>query len=80
MDTTITRWGNSLAVRIPHHLAKEINITEGSEVVLTIADGNLLMQPKTRRKYSLDELVQAITPENLHREMDSGSATGNEVW
>jgi antitoxin MazE len=39
-----------------------------------------VVKPKIRRRYSLDELVNAITPENLHGEIDSGAAVGNEFW
>ena len=33
-----------------------------------------------KQHYSLEELVETITPENLHTEIDSGVAVGNEVW
>jgi antitoxin MazE len=33
-----------------------------------------------KQQYSLEELVEAITPENLHTEIDSGVAVGKEVW
>ena len=33
-----------------------------------------------KQHYSLDELIEAITPENLHNEIDSGGAVGNQVW
>ncbi len=80
MVATIAKWGNSLAVRIPQHLAKEINLAEGSQVQFLLIDGKLIIEPITRRRYSLEELVEAITPENLHNEIDSGFAVGNEVW
>jgi antitoxin MazE len=80
MATTIAKWGNSLAIRIPQNLAKEINLTEGSEVELVLIDGNLVIKPRTRHRYSLQDLIEAITPENLHHEMDSGVAVGNEIW
>lgn len=80
MAATIAKWGNSLAVRIPHHLAKQIQLNEGVEVDLTVVDGNLVIKPRTRKRYSLDELVSAITPENVHAEVDSGAAVGHEVW
>ncbi|MFB2916866.1 MULTISPECIES: AbrB/MazE/SpoVT family DNA-binding domain-containing protein [Aerosakkonema] len=79
MVATIAKWGNSLAVRIPQHLAKEINLTEGSQVEFVLIDGKLTIEPVTRRRYSLEELIEAIAPENLHNEIDSGIAVGNEV-
>jgi len=33
-----------------------------------------------KQHYSLEELVETITPENIHNEIDSGGAVGNEVW
>ncbi|MBD1830375.1 MULTISPECIES: hypothetical protein [Microcoleus] len=39
-----------------------------------------IIEPIVRRRYSLEELVGAIAPENIHNEIDSGGAVGNEVW
>jgi antitoxin MazE len=80
MVATVAKWGNSLAVRIPQYLVKEIQLTEGAEVDLVVIDGNLVIKPRSRKRYSLEELIAAITPENLHSEVKTGSAVGNEVW
>ncbi|MEG3904588.1 AbrB/MazE/SpoVT family DNA-binding domain-containing protein [Microcoleus sp. B4-C5] len=80
MVATIAKWGNSLAIRIPQNLAKEINLAEGSEVKLVLIDGKLTIEPIVRRRYSLEDLIEAMTPENLHNEIDTGVAVGNEVW
>lgn len=80
MVATVARWGNSLAVRIPQHVVKEIQLSEGTEVDLLIIDGNLVIKPLSHRRYSLEELVSAITSENLHSEIESGSAVRNEAW
>ena len=80
MVATVAKWGNSLAVRIPQNLAKEINLAEGAEIDISVVDGTLVIKPRNRKRYSLDELIKEITPENLHAEIDSGIAVGNEVW
>ncbi len=80
MVATVARWGNSLAIRLPQHLVKEIQLTEGVEVDLVVVDGNLVIKPRIRKRYSLEDLVSAITPENLHTEVESGIAMGNEAW
>lgn len=80
MLSTIARWGNSLAIRIPQHLLKEMQVSEGTEVDLAVVDGNLVIKPNIRKRYSLEELVAAITPENLHTEVETGAALGNEAW
>lgn len=80
MVATIAKWGNSLAIRIPQNLAKEIHLAEGVEIDLAVVDGTLVIKPRSRKRYSLDELIEGITPENIHTEIDSGIAVGNEVW
>jgi antitoxin MazE len=75
----VTRWGNSLAVRIPKALAEQTGIEDGSEVELSVADGALTMRPKAR-SYSLEELLEQVTPENRHDEIDWGETQGKEVW
>jgi antitoxin MazE len=80
MVATVAKWGNSLALRIPQHIAKKIQLTEGAEVDLVVIDGNLVIKPRLRKRYSLEELVDAITPENLHSEVETEVAVGNEAW
>jgi antitoxin MazE len=75
----VTRWGNSLAVRIPKALAEQANIGEGSEVELRVADGVLTVRSRCR-SYRVEELVDRITAENRHDEVDWGPPAGKEVW
>ncbi|MGG6267403.1 AbrB/MazE/SpoVT family DNA-binding domain-containing protein [Leptolyngbya sp. AN03gr2] len=80
MASTVAKWGNSLAIRIPQNLAKELQISEGAEIEISAIDGNLVVKPRKRKGYSLDELLEGITPENLHAAVDFGEPVGNEVW
>jgi len=80
MVTTISKWGNSLAVRIPQQFARDIDLAEGTEIEFSIIDGTLVIKPQRRKRYSLTELVEEITPENLHSPVDDGDAVGNEAW
>jgi antitoxin MazE len=80
MVTTIAKWGDSLAVRLPQHLIGELQFAEGVEVDLVVVDGQLVVKPRIQGGYSLEDLVAAITPENCHAEVESGVAVGNEVW
>ncbi len=80
MVGNVAKWGNSLAVRIPQHLAKEIGLSDGAEVEIGLSDGNLTIKPRKQKQYSLDELIAGITPTNRHREIDTGISVGEEVW
>jgi antitoxin MazE len=79
MQTQIGKWGNSLAVRLPSTYAKDLGLTEGMDVDVSVVNGGLLLSPP-KKQYSLDELIAQITPENLHEETDWGPAVGRETW
>ena len=77
--TRVTRWGNSLAVRIPRQAARKLGLTEGSEVCVTVKDQSLAIR-RVRRISTLDELLDGVTPENAGGEIDSGPPVGREAW
>jgi len=78
-ETKVSKWGNSLAVRIPQGIAKQARIAEGDSLALALQrDGSILLR-STRRRYGLSELVSRITPGNRHRETELGSAGGRGV-
>jgi antitoxin component of MazEF toxin-antitoxin module len=35
---------------------------------------------RKRRRYTLEQLIRAITEENRQGEVDSGQPLGNEIW
>ena len=80
MRAQIQQWGQSLALKIPSAYATETALSSGSEVDVTVEDGRLGITPSTKPRYTLEELVAGITPENRHAEIDTGPAVGNEVW
>ena len=79
MKTRISKWGNSLAVRLPKPFTDELGLVEGSDVELTVRNGQLILVA-AGREYALEELVDGITTENRHRETDWGRPRGREVW
>ncbi len=79
MLTKVQKWGNSLAVRIPAAFAKEIGLYPDTEVELKLEDDRLIIVPNNRKK-QLEKLLEQITPENLHSEVDWGKKSGKEEW
>lgn len=80
MRARVQRWGNSLALRIPRAFATETELESGSEVELTLDEGRLVITPVSSTVYRLEDLLGRISPENMHREFDTGPATGIEAW
>jgi len=54
-------------------------LDEGSKVEVKVSGRNLVLSPASR-EYSLNELVEGITPKNRHTETDWGSPVGGESW
>ena len=80
MKTRVQKWGNSLALRIPKPFAIEVGLERNSPVDVSVVDGQLIIAPAAEPAVPLQELLAQITEENLHGEVDTGLATGQEAW
>jgi antitoxin MazE len=79
--TKVSQWGNSLAIRLPQALVAELAIERGADVELHVEnDGFRVTIPSLPKKFTLEELLAGVTPENVHSEIDWGKAQGKEVW
>jgi antitoxin MazE len=71
----VKKWGNSLALRIPVHLAQQLNLQENTELDCTVADGILMVRPAAAPGfYTLKQLLDQVIPEHIHAETDTGAA------
>lgn len=80
MESTVQRWGNSLALRIPSAVAKGIHLQQGAVVSVAVVQGKMVVEPLGKRAYSLARLLKGVTKENRHCEQDFGGPVGREVW
>jgi antitoxin MazE len=80
MKSSMQRWGNSLAVRIPKSFAVEIGVEQGSPIEISLQDGRLLISPVPAPRLNLEDLLDAITEENRHPEVEVKGRLGKEAW
>ena len=85
MKIAFLKWGNSLALRVPKAFAQEIGASVGKAATMQVRDGKLVIEiakprPRRARRYTLEQLVADITPENRHGGIEWGPPVGNEVW
>ena len=80
MRTTVKKWGNSAAVRIPATILEAADIRIEDLVDISEKGSKIILKPVRSKGYDLDELVDRITPKNLHEAVDSGSPQGKESW
>lgn len=79
MLTKVQKWGNSLALRIPKAFALDAQLENDSFVEISFIDGQIIIKPISAPSWSLDELLAGINKNNIHHEVDTGFAIGNEV-
>lgn len=77
MQARIQKWGNSLGLRIPVGLAKQLQLHSGSPVTIEIEDGRIVIQSP---KYDLDTMLKGINTKNMHHQMLDDEQRGNEEW
>lgn len=76
----LARWGNSLAVRIPRSVAEVARLREGDAVAMSVAkDGAVTIRP-TRKRLTLDQLMEGFDRKTRHGETDWGAPQGKETW
>jgi antitoxin MazE len=69
MQARVSKWGNSLAIRLPQAAVKSLRVHEGEQVELSIK-GDRLEIRATRPRYRLADLIGEITPDNQPEAMD----------
>lgn len=78
MKVRITKWGNSLGIRLPKLFAMHLGVDAGREVDVEFKENSVVITHEP--ELSLDALLHKITPDNIHNETGIGSAQGKEIW
>ena len=66
MKTSVQKWGNSLAVRIPKSFAEDLGFRNNSSVDMSLEEGAIVIKPDRAGDWSLDALLSEVTDENIH--------------
>jgi antitoxin MazE len=78
VQVQISRWGNSLGLRVPRDIAARVGLTEGARVDVEASDDGRIIITRSRRRFSLEELLVKMTPEREHSLEDDGPI-GDEI-
>ena len=77
MQVILSRWGNSLGVRVPKELAARVGLSEGARVDIS-QEGDRLVVSAARPVYRLSEILAGMTPEAMHEAFEWGPDRGRE--
>jgi len=79
METTVQKWGNSLAIRIPGSYAKSLRLQKGVSVNLIEEENRLVIIPG-KSSLKLKDLLSKINDDNIHKEEFAEGPVGKEIW
>ena len=80
MDGVVKKWGNSAAVRIPASVLAAAHLELDQAVDVREERGRIVIEPKRQQAFTLAELVDGITADNVHATIDTGAPAGCEAW
>ena len=79
MRVIVKKWGNSASVRIPSAVMQAARISLDTPVDVREEDGRIIIEPERDTEFELEELVDRMTEDNLHSEIDTGDPIGREA-
>jgi antitoxin ChpS len=81
--TTLRKVGGSVMLAVPPAILDLLNLRAGAEVGVSVADGKLVIEPATKKRYTLDELLAQCDPNAdasaEDREWLDGGPQGSEL-
>ncbi len=63
MEVTLNKWGNSMGIRIPNSLIKQLDLKENMLLKINAIKNKLVIEKKEK---SIESLCEKITDENLN--------------
>jgi len=87
MKTTLQRWGNSQAVRLPKAIVESLGIAVGASVIVALSEDSsqitITPAPESRPirgRHRIDDLIAQSSPKAFDGEYDWGKVVGKEIW
>jgi len=81
--TSLRKVGGSVMLAVPPALLDVLHLTTGAKVGLVVDNGRLIVEPSTRPRYTLDELLAqcdpSAEPTPQEREWLDAPAVGREI-
>ena len=80
MYTTIQKWGNSHAVRLPKGILEVADLRENDKVEIKAEDNMIFIKLANKKHKTLKERIAEYSGEYVCAEWDTGKPQGKEIW
>ena len=77
MQVLLSKWGNSLGLRLPKALTAEIGVAEGQKVEVRAEGGRIIVEP-VRAPLTWEKMLENMDHDALHEAWDWGEDVGRE--
>ena len=81
--TNLRKVGGSIMLAVPRALLDILRLQPGAKVGIAVQSGRLVVEPRPRPRYTLDELLAQCDPQSRRskeeREWLNGKPTGREL-
>jgi antitoxin MazE len=78
MQVLLSKWGNSLGLRLPKALTAEIGVSDGQKVDVRAENGRIIVEP-VRPALTWAQMLENTTPEAMREAWDWGEDVGREI-
>ncbi len=78
VQVQIAKWGNSLGLRVPRDIAARVGLTEGARVDIEASEDGRIIITRSRRRFTLEELLEGMTPDREHS-LEDDAPRGEEI-
>ena len=77
---SLQKWGNSSGVRLPKKIIKAAKLKDNQLLAVSLKGQSIVLTPiKSTDSFTLDKMLEGVTPENVHGEFDWGPDVGAEI-
>ena len=80
MKVQVKKWGNSASVRIPASVMAATKLTLDQVVDVREDGGRIIIEPVQAPAYDLDEMLDQMSADTFHDDIDFGPPVGREGW
>ena len=78
MEAVVKKWGNSLGIRIPNHVVREMLLKDGTYVDINSRKKEIIIKPI--KKNNLSDMLRHINAHTVHKEIETSGPVGKEIW
>lgn len=77
---SLQKWGNSAGVRLPKKVIKAAKLKIDQQLVVSLKGQSIILTPiQPDDDFTLKKMLEGVTPENAHGEIDWGPDAGAEI-